>query len=103
VLGPNNLIGGLRDNNPLFVAYNIDEFTFEQYEAGENQPAAMNRVGSNNFRLQPSSPAIGAGTTSFSPVNVSWKYATGDRAPSVMQPNADLGCYPTNGQGNKHN
>ena len=103
VLGPNNLIGGLRDNNPLFVAYNIDEFTFEQYEAGETQPAAMNRVGSNNFRLQPSSPAIGAGTTSFSPVNVSWKYATGDRAPSVMQPNADLGCYPTNGQGNRHN
>jgi hypothetical protein len=103
VLGANNLIGGVRDNNPLFVAYNIDEFTFEQYEAGETQPAAMNRVGSNNFRLQPSSPAIGAGTTSFSPVNVSWKYATGDRAPSVMQPNADLGCYPTNGQGNKHN
>lgn len=103
VLGSNNIFDGVRDNNPLFVTYNIDEFSFEQYEAGEGQPVDMNRVGSNNFRLQSNSPAIGAGTTSFSPVNVSWKFATGNRAPSVMQPNVDLGCYPSDGQGNQHN
>jgi hypothetical protein len=103
VLGSNNIFGGIGTNNPLFQNYNIDEFSMEQYEAGENQPLAMNRVGSNNFRLQSGSPALGAGTVSIAPVNVTWQYATGDRAPSIMQPSADLGCYPSTGPGNNHN
>lgn len=103
VLGPNNIFGEVKENDPLFVSYEIDGFTYEEYEAGESQPAGMNRVGSNNFRLQVGSPAIGAGTVDFSPVSVTWAHATGDRAPSVMQPNVDLGCYPTSGEGNKHN
>jgi len=103
VLGDNMIYGAVKENNPLFVSYNIDQFTMAQYEAGENQPADMNRVGTNNFRLQANSPAKGAGTTSFTPLNVTWQYAVGDRAPSIMQPNIDLGCYPTSGTGNNHN
>jgi hypothetical protein len=102
-LGPNNIYGGVKENNPLFVNYDADQFTYEQYEAGEAQPDNMNRVGSFNFRLRNNSPAIGKGTTAFNPVTVNWVYATGNRAPSLMMPNVDLGCYPSNGQGNNHN
>jgi hypothetical protein len=102
-LGANNIYGAILENNPLFVNYNIDEFAYAQYEAGENQPDNMNAVGTYNFRLQAGSPARGKGTTNFIPVNVNWQYATGQRAPSIMMPNVDLGCYPSSGQGNNHN
>lgn len=102
VLGANNIYGAVKENDPKFVSYNIDLFTYVQYESGENQPKEMNKVGNNNFRLQAGSPAIGAGKTNFSPVSVNWQYATGDRAPSTPMPNVDLGAYPTNGQGNQH-
>lgn len=102
-LGNNNIIGGVNDNNPMFVSYDVDQFTYSDYEAGENQPTNMNSNSGANLRLAGGSPAIGAGTTSFTPVNVNWVYATGNRAPSVMQPNADLGAYPTSGMGNSHN
>lgn len=103
VLGANNIYGAAGENNPLFVNYAIDGFAYNDYEAGENQPLTMNKVGSNNFRLQAGSPAIAAGNTSFTPLAVSWQYAVGNRAPSIMQPAADLGCYPTSGNGNEHN
>jgi hypothetical protein len=103
VLGPNMIYGAVKENNPMFETYNIDAFSMEQYQAGENQPREMNKVGNNNFRLKSGSPALNAGTTTYGPLSVSWKYAVGDRAPSIMQPNKDLGCYPSNGNGNKHN
>lgn len=103
VNGDKVIFGEVGENNPLFVSYNIDQFTYAQYEAGELQPKDMNRVGSNNFRLQATSPAKGAGTTSFTPLSVTWVHAIGNRAPSIMQPNIDLGCYPTSGSGNNHN
>lgn len=103
VSGANNIFGLISENNPLFVTYTIDQFTMEQFLAGENQPAGMNRVGNNNFRLQAGSPALGKGTTSITPVTVNWQFATGNRAPSIMQGSADLGCYPSSGAGNNHN
>lgn len=102
-LGNNNIYNGVNDNNPNFVDYNVDQFTYAQYEAGEAQPKNMNRNDGANLRLSGGSPAIGAGTTSFTPVAVTWKYAVGDRAPSIMTPSADLGAYPTSGNGNNHN
>jgi hypothetical protein len=101
--GNNNIYGGVNENNPLFVSYDVDQFSYAQYEAGEAQPANMNSNAGANLRLQGSSPALGAGTTNFSPVTVNWVHATGDRAPNVMQPSTDLGAYPSNGQGNRHN
>jgi hypothetical protein len=40
-----------------------------------------------------SSPAIGAGNTTFTPFNA---------FPAGALPNKDLGAYPTDGSGNKH-
>lgn len=101
-LGSNNIIGGINDNDPMFMSYNPDQFSYEQYEAGELQPTNMNSNSGANLRLAMGSPAIGAGTTAFTPVLVTWNYATGNRAPSVLAPNADLGAYPTAGGGNNH-
>jgi len=102
-MGTNSIFGAVNENNPLFVNYNVDAFAYDAYEAGENQPDNMNSVGNYNFRLQANSPAKGKGTTAFNTVNVNWQYATGQRAPSIMTPNVDLGCYPTSGAGNNHN
>jgi hypothetical protein len=102
-LGANNIYGAVGENNPMFVSYNIDQFSYAEYEAGEAQPTAMNTNSGANLRLNAGSPAINAGTTSFSPVTVNWVYATGNRAPSIVAPSSDLGAYPTSGNGNRHN
>lgn len=98
VLGDNNIFDGPGDNNPLFVNYDIDLFTMDDYNAGETQPLEMNIVAPWNFRLQEGSPAIGAGTTAFEPIAVEFTL-TGDAAPTIMQPSADLGAYPVAGGG----
>jgi hypothetical protein len=103
VLGTNNIYGAAKENNPMFENYAIDAFSIMQFEAGETQPADMNKVGTSNFRLKAGSPCLGKGKTDFSPVTVNWVYAVGSRAPSIMQPSIDLGAYPSNGNGNKHN
>lgn len=101
-MGDNNIYGAVYEHNPMFVNYDVEQFDYAEFEAGESQPSNMNRNEGADLRLAPGSPAIGAGTTSISAVNVNWVHATGDRAPSIMQPSADLGAYPTSGNGNKH-
>lgn len=102
VLGSNNIFDGPGDNNPLFVDYNIDLYSMGDYNAGETQPLEMNIVGPWNFRLQNGSPAIGAGTTDFTPISVEFTL-TGAAAPTIMAPSADLGAYPTSGSGLSQN
>src|SRR5690606_23968965 len=64
-LGSNNIYGATGENNPMFVNYNVDQFAYDDYEAGEAQPTSMNSNSGANLRLANGSPAIGAGTTSF--------------------------------------
>lgn len=102
VLGDNNIFGEAGDNNPLFVNYDIDLYTMEEYNAGLSQPLEMNIVSPWDFRLQAESPAIGAGTTDFSPISVDFTL-TGAAAPTILHPSADLGAYPSNGEGLQQN
>ncbi len=102
VMGSNNIFGGVGENNPMFVNYDIDAFTMADYNAGETQPLNMNIVSPWNFRLQTGSPAIGAGTTNFQPVSVQFTLS-GAAAPTILPPSADLGAYPMNGTGNRQN
>lgn len=101
---PNIIMGDVNENNPIFVNYDVTQFTLAQYLAGEMQPVEMNRMENNgvtyNLRLQPESPAIGAGITNFQPVQVNFTL-TGALAPNIPSPNADMGAYPTDGSGNK--
>jgi hypothetical protein len=105
---PNDILGeNPGDNDPMFVNYDVTQFTLEEYLAGENQPVHMNRMTNNgttyNLRLAAGSPAIGAGTTDITLVPVEWNFLSGDRGPSAVTPSADLGAYPTAGGGNRHN
>ncbi len=103
---PNDIQGGPGENDPMFIEYDVTQFTYEQYLSGEEQPHHMNRMTNNSvtydLRLANGSPAIGAGTTDFSPVSVSFTL-TGERGPTMMAPSVDLGAYPTSGSGNRHN
>jgi hypothetical protein len=98
-----DVYGGAGENDPMFVSYDVTRFTMADYEAGENQPTAMNRIvgEGHDLRLQPGSPALGAGTTNVQRVNVSWTLS-GSRAPSVLPPSPDMGAYPADGSGNRH-
>lgn len=105
---PNDVMGAAAgEMNPMFVNYDVSQFGLEQYLAGESQPVHMNRMtngGSTyNLRLAQGSPAIGAGFTGFNLVPVQWNYLSGEKGPSAVIPSADIGAYPTNGNGNRHN
>lgn len=80
-------------NNPLFVNFPLPMMA--------NRLADISFVGSYNFRLQATSPALGKGTTDVTILNVvpvSARFG----ATALTPPNKDMGCYPADGTGNKH-
>lgn len=84
----------VQKNNPLFVNFPLP------YTATK-KVADASFVGTFNFRLQPTSPALGKGTTSFTPlavVPISANFGSTDITP----PSSDIGAYPGNGKGNQH-
>ncbi|MBO0932390.1 hypothetical protein J2I48_15370 [Fibrella sp. HMF5036] len=84
----------VQKNNPQFVNFPLP------YTATKKVGDAS-FVGTFNFRLQPGSPALGKGTTSFTPlqvVPVSERFGSSEITP----PSTDVGCYPASGKGNLH-
>jgi len=77
------------DKDPMFVNYVID---YTEAQLREGILAKLNVLGNQNFRLKAGSPAIGSGLVGWTPVAA----PTGTTAP---MPSADMGCYPSNGQG----
>ena len=80
-------------NNPLFVNFPLP---FTGKKIGD-----ISFVGTFNFRLQSASPALGKGTTGFTPlavVPVSANFGSTEITP----PSTDVGAYPSNGKGNLH-
>jgi hypothetical protein len=86
----------LAGSNPMFVNYPLPVVG---YYLGD-----LNAIGVTNpfdFRLQPGSPCIGKGFTGFSPVQnipIDPVYGLSEFTP----PGSDVGCYQSNGSGNKH-
>ena len=83
----------LGKNNPMFVSFS--------FPATAKKLGDVSFVGTFNFRLQSTSPAIGKGYTGFTPmavVPVDAKFG----ATEITLPSADMGAYPTSGKGNKH-
>ncbi len=82
----------LSANNPMFVHFPLPMFDFK----------VESFVGTYDFHLQASSPAIGKGSTAFSPINngviVNPRYG----ADEITLPGADMGAYQSNGKGNQH-
>ncbi|HXC05232.1 MAG TPA: hypothetical protein VNZ86_10805 [Bacteroidia bacterium] len=81
-------------NNPLFVNFPLPE-------PGITHLYDINYIGNYNFRLQAGSPALGKGTTSFSPLNAC-QVTVPNLKPSQTPPGVDIGCYQSNGNGNVH-
>lgn len=78
-------------NNPMFVNYPLPNVNYQTQAS----------VDSYNFHLQSTSPALGKGTTSFSPVmNVPVDENFGSSG--ITNPGKDIGCYQSNGTGNQH-
>lgn len=101
----------LNNEDPMFVNYDATQFSQADYRfAHENSSIAnanLSYIGNQDFRLQPESPLVGAGSTdAFTPTASITE--VGPRALSypVPPPSADIGAYPTtgfnNGVGNRH-
>ncbi len=80
-------------NNPLFTNFPLPQTS--------KRLGDVSFVGTYNFRLQPSSPAIGKGYTGFTPLSVV-PVSANFGATEITPPSLDMGCYSSNGKGNQH-
>ncbi len=107
---PHDIAGATKQNNPKFVNYDVDQFAFYTTpknswpQAAADQPNAMNEVGTANFRLQATSPAIGKGVTAVTATTIPMmKVPTGgDFGATILPLGKDIGCYQMDGTGNQH-
>jgi hypothetical protein len=78
-------------NNPMFVNYPLPNYNFKTQAS----------VDGYDFHLQGSSPAIGKGYQSFTPImNVPVDPNFGSSG--ITGPGKDIGCYQADGTGNHH-
>ncbi|MFD2934676.1 hypothetical protein [Spirosoma flavum] len=84
----------VQKNNPQFVNFPLPYVATKKI-------ADASFVGTWNFRLQSTSPAIGKGTTSFSPLTVV-PVSPNFGSTEITPPSTDMGAYPSNGKGNLH-
>lgn len=90
--GGNNTTPGA--NNPMFVNYPLPVTSGFNFIEGDY-------VGSYNFHLQSSSPAIGKGFTDFQPYAVV-KTDPAYGATEITPPGKDIGAFQQDGTGNQH-
>ena len=84
----------VQKNDPMFVNFPLPYVATKKI-------ADASFVGTFNFRLKPTSPALGKGTTNFTPLSVvpvSERYGSTEITP----PSTDMGAYPASGKGNQH-
>ena len=79
-------------NNPLFVNYTL----------GTSTNIAINYASGFDFHLQANSPAIGKGSTSWSPMSNPVTVDPVFGATKITGPGGDIGCYQSDGSGNQH-
>ena len=80
-------------NNPEFINFPLPQLN--------KRMGDVSFTGTFNFRLKPTSPAIGKGFTGFMPLSVVPVSATFG-ATVITPPNKDIGAYPSDNTGNKH-
>lgn len=92
-----------KDNNPRFKIYDVDQFdystaTFPMSASG--MPIGIVTVLNYDFGFLTSSPAYHKGTTSFQALRTVPQ--GGDLGATTLDPNVDMGAYPSDGTGNQH-
>jgi hypothetical protein len=92
-----------KDNNPRFKIYDVDQFDYSTVAfpiAQANMPLAILTDVNYDFGFLTSSPAFHKGTTSFKALRTVPQ--GGDLGATTLDPNADMGAYPSDGTGNQH-
>lgn len=100
--------GDIKQNNPVFYAYDADQFDYTTLGgtvkappvSWKQQALPLLQQGTSNFRIRSNSPAAGKGTTSFAPMNMTT--VKNEAAADVMAPGKDIGAYQLDGSGNQH-
>jgi len=80
-------------NNPMFINFS--------FPVGAKKLGDVSFVGTFNFKLQSTSPAIGKGNADFTPMSVvplDAKFGSSE----ITKPSKDIGAYALDGTGNKH-
>jgi len=92
------------DNNPRFKSYNVDQFDFSKVTpplAMANMPLAILTDSSYDFSLLVSSPAYHKGNATIFKAQRTVPQG-GDYGAATLDPNMDMGAYPSDGSGNQH-
>lgn len=92
-----------KDNNPRFKIYDVDQFDYSTATfpiSGANMPLSIVTMMNYDFGLLTSSPAYHKGTTSFKAMRTVPQ--GGDFGATTLDPNEDMGAYPSDGTGNQH-
>lgn len=91
-----NGTAAIAKNNPQFVGFPLP--------APVKRLADVNTVGTYNFHLTSTSPAIGKGYTGFAPLATSPAIPVSANfgATAINPPSKDLGAYPSDNSGNQH-
>lgn len=90
-------------NDPKFYGYNVNQYDYTANPGPitvANQTPAAVTVGTSNFRVQSSSPALSKGKTGITPIGA--VKTTGLYGTTITQPGKDIGAYQNDGTGNQH-
>jgi len=82
-------------NNPLFVGFTLPRNT--AFNLGD-----ISFVGTSDFHLQATSPAIGKGFTGFTPVETGIPVDKNFGSSEILAPGKDVGAFQSDKTGNQH-
>ena len=91
-------------NNPRFKSYNVDQFDFSTVTpplAMASMPLAILTDSAYDFSLLISSPAWQKGNATLFKAQRTVPQG-GDYGAATLDPNVDMGAYPSDGSGNRH-
>lgn len=98
---PGSYVLGATYDAPSLVGQNNPKFV--NYTLGTSTNININYATGFDFHLQSTSPAIGAGYTSWTPHVPTGVVTDPVFGPStITPPNKDMGCYPSDNSGNQH-
>ncbi|HEY4107378.1 hypothetical protein [Puia sp.] len=92
-----------KDNNPRFKIYDVDQFDYNTVApplAASAMPMTIVTDAGYDLTLLQSSPAYHKGVTNFQALRTVPQ--GGSFGANTVDPNVDMGAFPTDGSGNKH-
>lgn len=96
-----DIIGAPKANNPVFKNYDVDQLNFSTVKPPlAVMPEAIVTHANYDFGFLASGPGYKKGNTSFKALRTVPQ--GGNLGATTLDPNVDMGAYPTDGSGNKH-